>query len=204
MNSVHAAHAWSWYDRRRARTRTVRLAGGLTTASSPRPTAPARGGKVTIRRTSTSNATRQRDLTDLGKIHSLELGQRRLQPDQAYLRRFYNRRWTSSTSIPAGVDLLRRHRAAALAGERRGPEDCGALLQPQQPAARQKDNGVLFGKILTADRRSAWRGTLSAAAAIRSSRIRGRPARASAAGITIRSVRPPPPQEREDGRADAD
>ena len=61
--SVHAAHAWTWYEPAQGPTRPDRWPAFPTTASSRRRTARACGGTATTRRTSTRKTTtgRQQD-----------------------------------------------------------------------------------------------------------------------------------------------
>jgi alpha-L-fucosidase len=108
-------------------------------------------------------------------------------PDQAYCEKFYNRTMDLIEQISARPHLLRRHRAPALAGERRGPEDRGAFLQPEQPVARRRrralrqDSRARPARVHGVGHRARPQQRDRA-------RSRGRPTPASEAGTTTEAV----------------
>jgi alpha-L-fucosidase len=158
--SVHAAHAWSWYEPAQGADKDGPLAGvpydGKLTKADGKGTwwegydpqdlyeqrhAPSPG------------------FQDLGKIHSRwNWGNGVTQPDQAYCDKFYNRT----------MDLINKYQPELIYFD-----DTALPLWPVSDAGLKiaahfynrnlqqhgkKDNGVLFGKILTTDQKKcmAW------------------------------------------------
>ena len=158
--SVHAAHAWSWYEAAQGADKDGPLAGvpydGKLTKAD---------GKGTWwEGYDPQDLYEQRhaptpDFQDLGKIHSRwNWGNGVTQPDQAYCDRFYNRT----------MDLINKYQPELIYFD-----DTALPLWPVSEAGLQiaahfynrnnqwhgkKDDGVLFGKILDAEQKQcmAW------------------------------------------------
>ena len=158
--SVHAAHAWSWYEPAQGADKYGPLAGvpydGKLTKAD--------GNGTWWEGYDPQDLYEQRhapseNFQDLGRIHSRwNWGNGVTQPDQAYCDKFYNRT----------MDLINQYQPELIYFD-----DTALPLWPVSDAGlkiaahfynrnnRQhgkKDNGVLFGKILTADQKKcmAW------------------------------------------------
>jgi alpha-L-fucosidase len=158
--SVHAAHAWSWYEPAQGADKDGPLAGvpydGKLTKAD--------GQGTWWEGYDPQDLYEQRhapspDFQDLGKIHSRwNWGNGVTQPDQAYCEKFYNRT----------VDLINKYRPELIYFD-----DTALPLWPVSDAGLKiaahfynssnkwrgkKDDGVLFGKILDAEQRQcmAW------------------------------------------------
>jgi alpha-L-fucosidase len=158
--SVHAAHAWSWYEPAQGADKDGPLAGVLYDGKLTK----ADGKGTWWEGYDPQDLYEQRhvpspDFQDLGKIHSRwNWGNGVTQPDQAYCDKFYNRT----------MDLINKYQPELIYFD-----DTALPLWPVSDAGLKiaahfynrnlqqhgkKDNGVLFGKILTADQKKcmAW------------------------------------------------